>query len=181
MCSVRGQPTSSRVPARHGSLSLVVGIRLCSQGDLHIRYSFQPSKVAEQPGPERAKQPDSPRCGAAPPSSMPAEPADEQADAPNGEATAAPPPAAPATSAAAAAALSPPPLKLDADAKQLGSTDLEHKGSMYKAEEAARRRVTLRVDVSGGGLGSCHVLGFAQLIQVRRLSPCASVARECGL
>lgn len=106
---------------------------------------------------------------------MPADPADEQADAPNGEATAAPAPAA-----AAAAALSPPSLKLDADAKQLGSTDLEHKGSMYKAEEAARRRVTLRVDVSGGGLGSCHALGFAQL-RVRRLSPCASVARECGL
>ncbi|KAI7842946.1 hypothetical protein COHA_003453 [Chlorella ohadii] len=75
---------------------------------------------------------------------MPAEPPDGQPDAPNGAAT-----AQPAAAAAAAAAPPPPPLKVDGDVKPLGSAELEKKNSMYtKAEEAARRRVTLRVDVA---------------------------------
>jgi uncharacterized integral membrane protein len=74
---------------------------------------------------------------------MPADPAGEQPDGPNGAAEA----AAPAAPAAAAAA-PPPPLKLDADAKPLGSAELEHRGSLIAAEETARRRVTLRVDVA---------------------------------
>lgn len=77
---------------------------------------------------------------------MPAEPPDGQPDAPNGAAT-----AQPAAAAAAAAAPPPPPLKVDGDVKPPGSAELEKQNSMYtKAEEAARRRVTLRVDVSGG-------------------------------
>lgn len=104
---------------------------------------------------------------------MPAAPPDEQPDAPNGAAV-----AAPVSPAAAAAA--PAPLKLDADAKPLGSVELDHTGSPRSAEEAARRRVTLRVDVSAG---TRHCPVCVCLFPGRFPGPPAalfsSAAREC--
>ena len=74
------------------------------------------------------------------------------AGAPNDSDTSAPLPAA---AAAAAAANGSPPPQLDGALKAQGSSELEPKGSLWAAEEAARRRVTLRVDVSSIQPASC--------------------------